>query len=82
MKILTYNLNGIRAALKKGLADFIKEQDADVVCFQETKAQEDQVSLDEFERLGYKAYWHSAQAHQVKKDMLLNSNSYRPFNHL
>ena len=61
MKILSYNLNGIRAALKKGLVDFIKEQDADVVCFQETKCQEDQLDLKDFRDLGYEGYWHSAE---------------------
>ncbi len=61
MKILSYNINGIRAALKKGLVDFIKDKDPDIVCFQETKCQDGQVDLKEFEDLGYSAYWHSAQ---------------------
>lgn len=60
MKILTYNINGIRAALKKGLLEFIKEQNADVVCFQETKCQDEQVPMDDFIALGYHPYWHSA----------------------
>ena len=60
MKILSYNINGIRAALKKGLVDFIKEKDPDVVCFQETKCQDNQVDISAFEELGYTGYWHSA----------------------
>ena len=60
-KIISYNLNGIRAAMKKGLVDWIKKEDFDIICIQETKAQPDQVDLAELEDLGYHAYWHSAQ---------------------
>jgi exodeoxyribonuclease III len=60
MKILTYNVNGIRAALKKDFIGFLKRESADVVCIQETKAQEDQVETALFEELGYKHYWFSA----------------------
>lgn len=60
MKILSYNINGIRAALKKGLVDFVKEQDPDIACFQETKCQDGQVDISAFEKLGYTGYWHSA----------------------
>ncbi len=60
MKILSYNINGIRAALKKGLVDFIKEKNPDVVCFQETKCQNGQVDISAFEEIGYTGYWHSA----------------------
>ena len=61
MKVLTYNVNGIRAALKKGLTEWLLEQDADVICFQETKSQPEQVPLDDFEAAGYSAHWHSAE---------------------
>lgn len=61
MKIISYNVNGIRAAMKKGLVDYIKESNADVVCFQELKAHDDQFDVSEFERLGYHCYWHSAE---------------------
>ena len=61
MKILTYNVNGIRAASNKGLLEFLKEQNADVVCIQETKAQEDQFDSDLFKELGYQDYWFSAE---------------------
>jgi exodeoxyribonuclease-3 len=43
MKIISYNLNGIRSALNKDLTAFLQEEAADVVCFQETKAQPDQI---------------------------------------
>ena len=45
MKILCWNVAGIRAKLKKGYLDFLVEADHDVVCFQETKAEEQQVSV-------------------------------------
>lgn len=61
MKILSYNLNGIRSAMDKGLINWLAANDFDVVCFQETKAQPDQVNLSAFEQLGYHAYWHSAE---------------------
>lgn len=59
-KIITYNVNGIRAAMGKGLLEWIKETDPDIVCFQETKAQPDQIPVMEFEAAGYYSYWHSA----------------------
>lgn len=61
MKIVTYNLNGIRSALSKQWADWLTAVNADVVCIQETKASPDQVDLSVFEQLGYRHYWHSAQ---------------------
>ena len=61
MKILSYNVNGIRAALKKGFADWLIAADPDVVCLQETKALEEQVDTALFDQLGYQHFWHSAQ---------------------
>ena len=61
MKIMSYNVNGIRAAMKKGLVDYLKETAPDVVCFQELKANADQFNVSEFENLGYHCYWHSAE---------------------
>lgn len=60
-KIISYNVNGIRAAIKKGLINWIQEGDYDIVCIQETKAQEEQVDLSELEALGYHTAWHSAE---------------------
>ena len=58
MKLISWNVNGIRAAMGKGFLDFAKEQDADILCIQETKMQEGQaeVPLD-----GYHQYWWSAE---------------------
>jgi exodeoxyribonuclease III len=51
--ILSYNVNGIRSAIRQGLFDFLTDFNPDVVCFQETKAQPGQMSESEFEQLGY-----------------------------
>ncbi len=61
MKIISYNINGIRAGLRKGLPDWLAENDFDIICFQETKAQRTQVDLTPFEELGYQSVWHSAE---------------------
>lgn len=61
MKIISYNVNGIRAALKKGLAEWLEQESPDVLCLQETKARPEQVDLSEIETLGYKHYWVSAE---------------------
>lgn len=62
MKIVTYNVNGIRAAMRKDWATWLKETDADVVCLQEIKASPDQLTeLGLIEELGYEHYWYPAQ---------------------
>lgn len=62
MKIITYNVNGIRAALKKGWLDWLKTAAPDVICIQEIKATPDQVpELVYLEQMGYEHYWYPAQ---------------------
>ncbi len=61
MKIITYNVNGIRSALSKGLANYIQSEQADIYCLQETKAQPDQIDTSLFEVAGYNCYFHSAE---------------------
>lgn len=62
MKIISYNVNGIRAALNKGFIEWLKSADPDVICLQEIKAMEEQLDLSLFEDAGYKySYWYSAQ---------------------
>ena len=61
LKIISYNLNGIRSALSKGFAEWLAENDFDIVCVQETKAQPDQIDHSIFESLGYHHCWHSAE---------------------
>jgi len=61
MRIVSYNINGIRAALNKGLLDWIKTNPADVICLQETKAAKENVDHTIFNNIGYEDYWFSAQ---------------------
>ncbi|KAA1247320.1 exodeoxyribonuclease III [Aquimarina sp. RZ0] len=62
MKIISYNVNGIRAALKKDFIGWLQQADPDVLCLQEIKATEDQLDLSVFVAAGYKyTYWYSAQ---------------------
>lgn len=61
MKIISYNVNGIRAAIKKGLVDFIQRANPDIVCIQETKAHIEDINAKLFEDLGYHTYWHCAE---------------------
>lgn len=59
-RIITYNVNGIRSAISKGLINWIVQSEADIVCLQETKAQPDQIPVELFHEIGYHTYWHSA----------------------
>lgn len=59
-RILSYNVNGIRSAFNKGLLGFLTEVNPDIVCFQETKAQQGQMNELEFEASGYHCYSFSA----------------------
>ena len=62
MKIISYNVNGIRAAIRKGFLDWLVAVSPDVVCLQEIKANEEQLDLSLFEKAGYEYnYWYSAQ---------------------
>ncbi len=62
MKIISYNVNGIRAALNKGFIDWLNAANPDVICLQEIKAMKEQLDLSVFENAGYKHnYWFSAQ---------------------
>ncbi len=60
-KIITYNVNGIRAAMGKGFLDWLKAADPDVLCLQEIKASPEQFGVLDFEALGYHHYWYPAQ---------------------
>tara|TARA_B100000902_G_C27244305_1_gene881735 strand:- start:440 stop:1195 length:756 start_codon:yes stop_codon:yes gene_type:complete len=61
MKILSYNINGIRAVIKKGFIKWLKKENPDILCLQEIKANTDQFNVHEFEELGYYCFWHSAK---------------------
>lgn len=61
MRIVSYNVNGIRAAIKKGLIDWLKDYPVDIFCVQETKATPDDIDLSMFTSLGYHVAWYPAQ---------------------
>ncbi|MBK7097152.1 MAG: exodeoxyribonuclease III [Sphingobacteriales bacterium] len=61
MRIISYNVNGIRAAINKGFIEWLKTDPADIVCVQETKALKENVNHKLFNDLGYEDYWFSAQ---------------------
>jgi exodeoxyribonuclease-3 len=58
MKLVSWNVNGLRACINKGFSDYFAQTDADIFCVQETKLQEGQISLDYGE--GYNQYWNYA----------------------
>lgn len=61
MKIVSYNVNGIRSALSKGLLSWLEQENADIVCFQELKASLGDIDTAAFEQLGYTCYWYPAE---------------------
>lgn len=61
MKIVSYNVNGIRAAMNKGFVDWLKAVNPEVIGLQEVKADENQIDQSIFKDLGYEIYWYPAQ---------------------
>lgn len=75
MKIVSYNVNGIRAAINKGFLDWLKATDPDVICLQEIKAMKEQLDLSLFEEAGYaNNYWYSAQKKGYSGVAILSKN--------
>ncbi|UCS94576.1 exodeoxyribonuclease III [Echinicola marina] len=60
MNIVSYNVNGIRAAMRKGFAEWLAEYSPDIIGLQEIKATEDQIEINLLEDLGYHSYWYPA----------------------
>ncbi|MEO5999644.1 MAG: exodeoxyribonuclease III [Chitinophagaceae bacterium] len=61
MRIISYNVNGIRAAIKKGFYDWLKTSPADIICLQETKTEKENVDHKQIVEMGYEDYWYSAE---------------------
>ncbi len=85
MRIISYNVNGIRAAIKKGFFDWLATNPADVVCIQETKAEKENVDHEQFRALGYEDFWYSAEKKgysgvatftKIKPDFVQMGNGY------
>ncbi len=60
MKLVSYNVNGIRAAIKKGFLSWLKITNPDIIGLQEVKSMENQIDLQVFQDLGYQVYWYAA----------------------
>ena len=61
MKLISWNVNGVRAAVKKGLLDWLESEKPDILCLQETKAHKEQLTSYILEDHGYHTYWHSGE---------------------
>ena len=59
MRLISWNVNGIRAAVKKGFLDYLKKEGPDILCIQESKAHKDQLTSEILNDHGYHTYWHS-----------------------
>lgn len=69
MKLISWNVNGIRAVLNKGFMDFLKKENPDFLCLQETKAHDHQVQLN---TEGYHQFWHSAEKKGYSGTLILS----------
>ena len=72
MKLISWNVNGLRACVQKGFLEYFKEADADIFCLQETKMQPGQLEL---ELPGYHQYWNSAGRRAIPERLLLPGRS-------
>lgn len=61
MRIISYNVNGIRAAIKKGLLEWMATDVADIICLQEIKATKENIDVEKIEELGFHTYWFPAE---------------------
>lgn len=89
MKIISYNVNGLRSAMNKGLVEWLGNENPDVICFQEIKAHKENVDYKQFEDLGYDTYWYPAQKKgysgvaifsKIKPDEVRYGNNYEQSN--
>lgn len=77
MKLISWNVNGLRAVIKKGFKEFFEKEDADIFCIQETKMQQDQID-DEIKSLfsKYNCYWNSAIRKDIQAQQYLQNKSH------
>lgn len=65
MRIISYNVNGIRSAIKKGLIDWLATDPADVICLQKVKAHKEDIDFSVMEALGFHTHWFCAQKRDI-----------------
>lgn len=75
-KLISWNVNGLRACMEKGFPDFFKDVDADVFCLQETKLQEGQITMD---LPGYHQYWNYAEKKDIQEQLFLQKKNLYQF---
>ena len=79
MRIISYNVNGIRAAINKGFVDWLATHPAEVVCLQEIKACKDDVDCAPIEALGYETFWYPAQKKGYSGVAIFTKSKTRPY---
>ena len=67
MRIISYNVNGIRSAINKGFLNWLQTNPADVICLQEIKANKENIDIEKIEALGYQMYSYSAQKKRIQR---------------
>ena len=86
MRIISYNVNGLRAAFKKGFIDWLKTNPADIICLQETKATKDDIDIKQLDALGFHHHWFSAHKKgysgvavfsKIKPDQVITGNGHK-----
>ena len=86
MRIISYNVNGLRAAFKKGFIDWLKTNPADIICLQETKATKDDIDVKQLDALGFHHHWFSAHKKgysgvavfsKIKPDQVITGNGHK-----
>ena len=86
MRIISYNVNGLRAAFKKGFIDWLKTNPADIICLQETKATKDDIDIKQLDALGFHHHWFSAHTKgysgvavfsKIKPDQVITGNGHK-----
>jgi exodeoxyribonuclease-3 len=75
MKIMSWNVNGIRAVIKKGFLDFLKEEKPDILCLQEIKIDDTARNKENFDFPGYEEFWNSAERKGYSGTVILIKNS-------
>ena len=65
MRIITYNVNGIRSAVKKGFYEWLGTHPAEIICLQELKANKEDIDVASLEKLGYEPYLFCAQKKRI-----------------
>lgn len=76
MKLVSWNVNGIRACVKKGFLEYFQEVNADIFCIQETKMQEGQLELN---LNGYEQYWNYAEKRDIPVLLFLQNENHFQF---